>query len=275
MRHAHAVTSLPPPPSPLPPVFARLRTTFAVWETGLTSLGTDSSYNGGRYDNPLAAAAAAAATTAATAAAVHALPRGREHEARYEIDVEARARAAARGLGLPPPPALPPALALPRPGSHPPHSYAHPHHGPHQTHNAHHSEPPELADLTEFHDGGGGGGGNGGGGDNDAPRYSRAVTANEVVGIQRRRHLEGVEAQAPARQPTRPPEEPARLPEGVSGLNIQLDGANGAPIIEQLAEAIAAHYGRVIEVPTPRACPPPGCTYYGCTCCGCTYYGCT
>ena len=112
-------------------------------------------------------------------------------------------------------------------------------------------------------------------GDDDAPRYSRAVTANEVVGIQRRRHLEGVEAQAPARQPTRPPEEPARLPEGVSGLNIQLDGANGAPIIEQLAEAIAAHYGRVIEVPTPRACPPPGCTYYGCTFCGCTYYGCT
>ena len=35
-----------------------------------------------------------------------------------------------------------------------------------------------------------------------------------------------------------PQEESSRLPEGVSGLNIQLDG--GTPIIEQLAEAIAA-----------------------------------
>ena len=37
-----------------------------------------------------------------------------------------------------------------------------------------------------------------------------------------------------------PPEESSRLPEGVSGLNIQLDGGSGTPIIEQLAEAIAA-----------------------------------
>ena len=47
-----------------------------------------------------------------------------------------------------------------------------------------------------------------------------------------------------------PPEESSRLPEGVSGLNIQLDGGSGTPIIEQLAEAIAANYGRVIEVLT-------------------------
>ena len=38
------------------------------------------------------------------------------------------------------------------------------------------------------------------------------------------------------------------LPEGASGLNIQLDGTSGVPIIEQLAEALAAHHGRVIEV---------------------------
>ena len=37
-----------------------------------------------------------------------------------------------------------------------------------------------------------------------------------------------------------PPEESSRLPEGVSGLNIQLDGGSGTPIIEQLAEAIAS-----------------------------------
>ena len=38
------------------------------------------------------------------------------------------------------------------------------------------------------------------------------------------------------------------LPEGGSGLNIQLDGTSAVPIIEQLAEALAAHHARVIEV---------------------------
>ena len=38
------------------------------------------------------------------------------------------------------------------------------------------------------------------------------------------------------------------LPEGGSSLNIQLDSASAVPIIEQLAEALAAHHARVISV---------------------------
>ena len=157
--------------------------------------------------NPLAAATAAAAVAAAAP--------------------PPRARAPPHEHGRVPAPALPAAHALPRQepprqGSRPPHPYANAHHGQH--HGPHHGprsehqpEPPELAELAGLH---GGGGGGGGGGKYDASRYARPAAAT----------------QAPARLPTRPPEESPRLPEGGSGLNIQLDRTSGVPIIEQLAE---------------------------------------
>ena len=79
---------------------------------------------------------------------------------------------------------------------------------------------------------------------------SRQPASPATSSPRQRRDAKEQTAAAASSAPSSPQLIPLRrgLPEGASGLNIQLDGTSGVPIIEQLAEALAAHHGRVIEV---------------------------
>ena len=79
------------------------------------------------------------------------------------------------------------------------------------------------------------------------PRPSPAAPAHAASPSSPRQRRASYESTASAGEGTPIPLRKG-LPEGGSGLNIQLDAASGVPIIEQLAEALAAHHGRVIEV---------------------------